>query len=312
MYKKIAPLAIVIAGCMWGSVGLFVRYLETYGLGAMDIVETRMLGALLVTFIAVLTFKREVLKIKLKDCWYFIGTGVVSMLIFNYLYNQTVSLVTLSLAATLLCTAPIFVLLLSAILFREKMTSIKLIAVTLAVIGCILVSGLFENAITFSLAGILLGMAASFGYALYSIFSRLAMNKGYDSLTINVYSFLFAGLAGSFFTDFTPINLALKESPVYFGSFLLLHAIIASVAPYFLYTWGMKYVDTGRAAILSSCEPVAATIFGLFLFQEIPTLLSVAGILLVLGSIFILNLPQKQSVLAHSEQLPGTRSSAKN
>jgi len=302
MFNKIAPLAIVIAGCMWGSVGLFVRYLESHGLSSIAIVETRMLGAFIITLIGVLIFRRDALKIKLKDCWYFIGTGIVSMLLFNYLYNQTVSLVTLSLAATLLCTAPIFVLLMSAILFREKMTSIKLMAVTLAVIGCVLVSGLFENAIAFSLAGILLGMAASFGYALYSIFTRFAMNKGYDSLTINVYSFLFASLGGAIFTDFGSITLSLKESPVYFGSFLLLHAVIASVAPYLLFTWGMKYVDTGRASILSSCEPVAATLFGLFIYQEVPTLFAIIGILLVLGAITLLNLPRKQAVLVQSQQ----------
>ncbi|WP_084786707.1 DMT family transporter [Bacillus tuaregi] len=302
MLKNLAPFVIVIAGCMWGSVGLFVRALEGYGLNAMSIVETRMLGAFIITFIGVLFYKRELLKIKLKDSWLFVGTGIVSMLLFNYLYNQTISLVTLSLAATLLCTAPIFVLLLSAILFREKMTPIKLIAVTLAIIGCMLVSGLFENAITFSLAGLILGIAASFGYALYSIFSRFAMNKGYESLTINVYSFLFASLGGALFTDFGPINLALQESPFYFGSFLLLHAVIASVAPYILFTWGMKYVDTGRAAILSSCEPVAATLFGIFLYQEVPTLLAIVGILLVLGAITLLNLPKKQPVLVHSEK----------
>ena len=302
MVKTIAPIVIVIAGCMWGSVGLFVRHLETYGLSSMAIVETRMLGAFIITLIGILFFKRDALRIKLKDCWYFIGTGIVSMLLFNYLYNQTISLVTLSLAATLLCTAPIFVLLLSAVLFREKMTPIKLAAVTLAVIGCILVSGLLENAVAFSLAGILMGIAASFGYALYSIFTRLAMNKGYDSLTINVFSFLFASLGGSFFTDFGPITLALKESPIAFGSFLFLHAVIASVAPYILFTWGMKYVDTGRAAILSSCEPVAATIFGLLLYQEVPSLLAVTGMLLVLGSIVLLNRPTSQSVIAHSQQ----------
>ena len=159
--------------------------------------------------------------------------------------------------------------------------------------GCALVSGIFGGGASFSLPGILLGLASGFGYGLYSIFSRFAMNKGYDSLTINVYSFIFATIGCAFFTDFNLLGKLLIESPLSIGGFLIFHALILSVAPYILFTLSLKYIDTGRASILASCEPITATILGIIIYKEIPSIISLIGIVLVLLALALLSKPSK-------------------
>jgi len=80
MKYKVAPLCVIVAGCMWGSVGLFIRYLDGKGLGNFTIVESRMFLSAVILLLVLLIFNRKLLKIKLKDAWIFIGAGVSSSL----------------------------------------------------------------------------------------------------------------------------------------------------------------------------------------------------------------------------------------
>lgn len=136
-------------------------------------------------------------KVKLRDLWCFLGSGVVSLLFFTFCYFQAMTLMSLSAAAILLYTAPAIVTLFSALLFKERLTAMKLVAVVLAFLGCALVSGLGSGSMTLSTAGILYGLGAGFGYAMYSIFARFALERGYSSNTINFYSCLLAAVGAA-------------------------------------------------------------------------------------------------------------------
>jgi drug/metabolite transporter (DMT)-like permease len=295
-FTSIAPILAVLAGCMWGSVGFFVRNLSDLNIDNMTIVGCRMAGALVIMVIFLLIYDKKLLKIKLKDSWCFIGAGMVSMVFLNFFYNAAINITSLSLSAILLSTAPIFVLFLSRFIFGEKITKIKLMSFFLAFGGCILVSGIFERGAAFSLLGIIMGLTSALFYALYSIFSRFAMNKGYHSLTITVYSFLFATIGGAFFSDFHTIAQEVGQSPLPLGLFLFFHSLIAAAAPYILFTFSLKYLDIGRASILASGEPVTATLIGLLIFKEVPSLISVVGIMLVLTALALLSKPDKNII----------------
>ena len=79
---------------------------------------------------------------------------------------------------------------------------------------------------------------------------------------------------------------------------MFLHSLFASVLPYVLYTLSLNYMETGKASILASAEPVAAMLFGLFFFSEIPTPLSLAGLALTITALALLSLPDKNTAAA--------------
>ena len=56
------------------------------------------------------------------------------------------------------------------------------------------------------------------------------------------------------------------------SGFLLLHSLLTSVLPYICFTVALNYVEAGKVAILASGEPIAAMLFGIFFYQEIPTI----------------------------------------
>ena len=288
---------IVGAGCLWGTMGLFVRRMGDMGLRSMEIVEARSILSAIMLLVLVLIRDRQLLKVNPRNLWTFAGTGIFSMVFFNVCYFSTIRQMNLSAAAILLYTAPIFVMLLSLMIFREPMTGRKVLALALAFGGCCLVSGLASAAEGLTAVGLLLGLGSGIGYALYSIFSRFALNRGVGSITITVYTFLFAAAGGAFFTDFGSILSAFRSQGPGLLGFLAVYCIVTTVAPYLLYTAGLRYVENGPASVMASVEPVMATLLGLVAFGEKPTLTALLGMALVLGALILLSTGGKGKTL---------------
>lgn len=290
--KGICTLFVLLAAALWGSMGIFVRYFEGIGLGAMEIVLLRVLVAVAVLPAVVGVMHPQGFKIKLRDLWCFIGTGILSIAMFSFCYFYTISKTSLSVAAVLLYLAPILVMLLSAILFKEKITLLKVLACACAFIGCILVSNPEGQALP--PIALLTGFLSAFGYAMYSIFSRCAMNRGYHSLTITLYTFWLSIFGVLPFSEPLTAFSAVKSAGWTGLLMVVLMGIITSVLPYIFYTLGLEGLPAGKASIMASLEPVVATLIGLIAFREIPSLLSFCGILLVLAGVVLLNVRSKK------------------
>jgi len=193
-------------------------------------------------------------------------------------------------AAVLLYTAPIFVMLMSVVLFRERLTGKKLAACAMAFAGCALVAGIFDGVNRLSAAALLTGLLSGFGYALYSIFSRVALNKGYSSITITVYTFSIACLCLLPFTDYRAIGAAIAAEPLTSVPAALGLAMFVTVIPYLLYTAGLATVNSSKASIMASVEPVMACVVSVAVFREKMSFFGVLGIALVIAAIILLNL----------------------
>lgn len=283
----------ILSGIMWGSAGIFVRKLSELGLNSVSIVETRIIVAIIIIIASLLCLDKKLLKIKLKDLWIFICAGIFSMLGLNLCYNFAINELTLSLSAVLLSLAPIFVLILASILFKEKLTLQKTVCAILALIGCILSSGVLEEvgAMKWTTIGIIIGTLGAFFYGTYSIFSKIAMLKGYHSFTVTIYSLMAVGIALLPFTDWLKVWEIIQIDPAPMSGFLLLHSLLTSVLPYICFTVALNYVEAGKVAILASGEPIAAMLFGIFFYQEIPTILSLIGLFTVLFALGLLTIP---------------------
>lgn len=84
------------------------------------------------------------------------------------------------------------------------------------------------------------------------------------------------------------ITHSISLSPVRNTLFMVVHSFCTAVWPYAFYTIALDHMEVGKASILCSCEPVAAIIFGIIFFGEIPTVLSIIGHIVVLIALAIL------------------------
>ena len=297
--KKIAVLVPIISGGLWGSAGIFIRKLSDFGLNSYTIISSRVLIALIILFIGILILDKSLLKIKLKDAWVFMASGILGMLGLNFCYNESVNHLSLSLAAVLLSLSPIFVIFIAAILFKEKITLRKISCMLLAILGCILASGLLENntGMKLSAIGILIGLLSAFFYALYSVVSKIAMGKGYEALTITFYSLLTLEIILLPFTDWNILKDFVISAPVNNSIFMLLHSVFTSVLPYVLYTVSLSYIEAGKTSILAAGgEPISAMLLGMLFFSEVPTILSLIGLILTIVALSLLCMPSKNQV----------------
>lgn len=293
MKQKTATISILAAGTLWGTMGIFVRHFNAWGIGSMEIGTLRILMGLLITGIyLVASGRRELLRVRFRDLWCFAGTGIGSLFFMNLTYFTAMQYTSLAVAGVLLYTAPIFVMLLSAALFRERITGRKLLALGLAFCGCVLVSGLGSDS-RVSLTGLLLGLGAGVSYAMYSIFGRFAIRRGYGSWTMTFYSFFFCGLLSLFFCNWQAVR-PVAAQPVQLLWVLAL-GFVTAFAPYVLYSRGLEHVENSRASILASMEPVVATVLSIVVYAEPMSLPAGCGVALVLGAIILLSVQKTGS-----------------
>ena len=290
--KAIGVLLILCAGSLWGTTGIYVRLLGDLGVSTIEIILVRAAIPMLIYVAAIAIFDRKLLRIRLRDLWIFIASGACSLTLFGYFYFHTMQIIPLSTAAVLLYTAPIMVMLMSALLFKEALTRQKVLACAMAFLGCFFVAGIIGNAAPVPLGGIALGLVAALFYALYSIFGRFALNRHYHPLTVTVYSFIFATVAAMPFVDYGSF-FALVQSTPRVPLLLLTVAIFSSALPLLCYTLGLARVETGQASIMASIEPVVATVISAVVFKEALGLWGLLGIAMVLGAIVVLNLPAR-------------------
>lgn len=288
--KKTAPVCIIIAGILWGIMGVFVRKLGTYGFTSIQIASLRIIVGALIFLLLTAVMDREKLRIHIRDMGWFLGLGIASILLFTVCYFTTISMASLSVAAILLYTAPIMVMVMSLVLFREKLTVRKTAALLLAFAGCILVTGLGGD-MKLSAAAVGFGLMSGFGYGLYSILGTYVLRK-YSPVTVTTYAFLCGGAGALLVCDPSDLVSKVQRSDEKGILILLifLTAFVTAVLPYLFYTIGLASLKASSASIMASVEPVVATIAGVVVFHEALTPMSFLGIVLVLAAITVLNL----------------------
>ncbi|MBM7571685.1 DMT family transporter [Aquibacillus albus] len=285
MKNYIAYLITIIGASFWGLTGLFVESLYEHGFTAWEIVTIRLTSSSLILIILMSLFSRKHLSIQIRHIPHFIGLGVVSIVIFNWCYFTVMEQTSLSIAVVLLYTSPVFVAILSKIVFKERITRKKIVSLILTIVGCSLAIKLIPlGNISIPAISIFLGLLSAFFCALYSIIGKF-ISWHYSFLTITVYSLIM----GSLFIF--PTSGLWKKTDAFGSLDVWLNisgvAVISTILAYTLYTFGLAYIESSKAAILGAMEPIVAVLVGVLIFGDVLNFLQVIGIIFVITSAFI-------------------------
>ncbi len=282
--KKALSIAMILtAAAGWGLIGVFSRPLAARGLNPIQITFTRSLITAALMGLFLLIKDRSLLKVRIRDFWMFLGSGLLSIVFFNVCYFLTIERTTLAAASVLLYTAPCFVMLMSAAFFEEKITAQKIIALIPAFAGCALASGFTGGQI--GVFALMTGIGSGLGYALYSIFGKAALKK-YSQFTIIFYTFSVASLGLLPFSGLPHIISTVADG----GALAALGlGVFSTFLPFVLYTGGLANIDAGKASVLAFAEPMVAALAGILIFHESLTIKNAAGIILIFAAIVLLN-----------------------
>ena len=289
MNHKRAACLVIASAMLWGTYGSFLTFITASGMSATVVNFLRFASTSVPILGFLLLRKREELRVERRDIPLFLANGLASILFFTACYAAAIRETKIATAAALLYTAPVIVLLLSVLLFGEKLTPRKGICVLLSVLGCALVSGVGRGGAALTLRGLLLGLGAGLGYALYSIFSRLIQQRGYSTYTNVGYTFAIAAAAY--------LAIALRDGSAAQivtlpGAALLslLCGIFTGLLAYLFYTAGLRELEPSRAAQLATVEPVFAAMLGALLFRQNLSATECLGIALVVAAVIGMNL----------------------
>ena len=103
-----AYISIISGASLWGLIALFFKFLTACGFSPLQIVALRVLFAAVLMTAVIFKIDPKLLKICWRDSWLFIGTGIFSLVFFNYCYFRSIESSSISIAVLLLYTAPVF------------------------------------------------------------------------------------------------------------------------------------------------------------------------------------------------------------
>lgn len=271
---------LILAMLIFGSIGVVRRYIPFSS--AFIVLVRAFVG--LVFLLAVRMIKRE--SINLDS----IKNNLLKLIILGVLlaanwiclfeaYNYT------SVSAATMCyyMAPVFVMLLSPIIFGESFSLKKAVCAVCAVFGMVLVSGVLGSEL-YGARGLILGLAAAAMYAAIVILNKTLKNISAPDRTIAQFAVAFVCmLPYVLLTE----NLAELRPTGFEMLMLLIAGIVHTGFAYTLYFGSIASVPAQTAALLSYVDPVTAVILSVTLLREPMSISAVAGAILVIGAMII-------------------------
>ena len=287
--NRLVYLLPILTGICFGSIGIFIRFFSEAGFNNMAILSTRNAISALILFLFLLVYDRNLLKCSVRDLPILLGGGFIGMTLTNVFFNVAVLNLSLGFAGVLIGLSPVYVVFIAAFLFKEKVTRRKLLGMILAIIGVIMVSGVVDSGITFTAAGLAAGLLSGLFYGMTSIFTKIAIGRGYKGLTITFYALLITALTTAPFSNWGVVAAYTAASPLSHSLLMIAHAVIGAALPYLMLNVSLKHIEAGKASILTSSEPVSAMLFGFFVYHEPMTVISAAGMVIAVTAFGIIS-----------------------
>jgi drug/metabolite transporter (DMT)-like permease len=278
-----AVITVLIGATLLGSMGAWGRAVYRFEPDPMVVVTWRAAIGVLALASILAAARPALLKIAPRDIPFFLAYGFLGVTLNFWSYFSAVKFTTLAVAITLLYTYPVFVTIFSSLFLGERLTTMKLAAASLTVLGSALVAQVHETAfLRVNLKGILFGLLTAISMAIYSILGKRAVGR-YAPWTVVLYAFAGGGL-------FLAMGsgrglLAAPQYPAVAWIWLVGLALIPSLGGYALFTLGLRDLPASQVSIIATWEVVTAALLGWLVFGEHLTAAQAMGAALVCAGI---------------------------
>lgn len=229
-------------------------------------------------------FKKESFAITRKDLLPLISLGVLFALSAQCLFwgYQYLAVGT---AATILFLYPVFVALLMAVLFKEKIPKISQLAIVIAFLGVsLLYKG--ENGTTLNPFGVGLLLLSAFMYALYIVIVNKSSIRNMAGSKLTLYAMVFSSM---FFLVKSLLSGGIQAFPDTMSVVdLVMLALLSTVISNIAMVYSVQYIGSTATAVLGAMEPVTAVCVGIFAFNELFTKNLAMGILLIVIAVSLI------------------------
>lgn len=275
-------LGLIIAMLIWGSIGIFVRYID---FTSSQIALVRAIVGSIFLIVFSLISKEHLSKEKIKsNLLVLVACGIC--LGFNWIFLfQAYNYTTISTATICYYLAPIIVMFVSPVLLKEKLTPVKVLCILAAMIGMLCIVGTDKsNMGGNNIVGIIYGLSAACLYAGVVILNKFLKDiSGRDSSVVQLSVAAIFLLPYVIFTEKISLTGVSSQSII----LLLIVGIVHTGIAYLIYFTVIQKLESQTVAIYSYVDPISAIIMSAIILSESMSLLQILGGILILGSTFI-------------------------
>lgn len=273
----------IISAIFFGSAGLLIKLVYKTGLDAISLLTAQYMTAVVLMFLIALIKNKKSLFIGKKEIIRLFILGVFGNTIMTIFYYKAFEYLPVAMVAMLLYTYPILVLIYSTVVKREKLTKNKIKAIIFAFTGTVFALNIVSGKLSYSLMGIIFGLATAVFYAFMNIYSEEKL-KSIDPLTINLYSTLFS-LIVLIIIKF-PSFIFTKEIYGKNLIYIVLLAFFCEIVPLTLLYSAIKYIGAFKVSIISNLEIPTAIIISVFFLKEQLSFIQIAGSFLIVYAVY--------------------------
>lgn len=285
--RRSFAIVLILVGCfLWACIGISSRALYSAGFSPFQVSATKSGVTALGIGTFLLITDRHGFRVGKRDVWLIILLGL-SKFVQDFLIFYGQAHISLSLTAMLQLTSPYYVLVFSAILFRERITLGKVICMVIAAVGCVLATGVLNGGENNDTFGILAAVIAGVAGGVFAMASKETLNRGYGPETALFYMFFVGAVISLFFCD--PVFMVTTA----FGDLAVLgHALMLgllfTMMGHFLNLCAMRHMPITHVTVIGLSEIIFTAIVGIVAFGEYLTHSNIIGMVLIMASIVIM------------------------
>jgi len=278
-------MSVALAAFFWSTSGTSAKFLFRGGITAVELVQLRTTIAALVLFLSLYILDRRLLRVGRKDIAYLVLLGAILAAVqFTYLF--TISLIPVAAAILIQYLSPVMIALHGRIFRKEHLYPSAVAAIAGAIAGCyLMVGGYSLELFSLNRTGLLSGVLSAAVFAWYSLKSEDGMHR-HSPWTILSYALLTAAVIWNLLHP--PLNAFGAARDLRSWGLILYIALFGTVLPFGLYNHGIRAIRATYASVTAMLEPVCAAIFAYAVLGEALEPLQIAGGLLVIASVVLI------------------------
>jgi drug/metabolite transporter (DMT)-like permease len=286
MYRFVGFLLVILSAAGFGTLAVSGRYAYGEGLDALTILFFRFsLSAAVMA--ALFAARRESLP-RGSVLVRLLGMGAFGYVGQAFCYLTALKYASAGLVALLLYLYPVFVAALSAVVLKEQVKRVKMLALGLALAGTTLTVGPGGG----QWPGILLGISAALIYSVYIIVGT-GVVKEVSAVQSSTVIFASAGVMSALLMLLNGPQM--PGTPTGWAAIVCI-VVLATVVPVGSFLAGLKRVGPIPAAMLSTLEPVVTVVLAAILLQETLKPMTLIGGMLILLAVLLLARGELKSV----------------
>ena len=280
-----AVFLTVLSGVLWGSsfpaIKIGLRYIDPY-----MFVFLRFFSAAIIMFIILLFTRKLDIKFANKRIW---GLGILNGVSY-LLQNVGISFTAASKSSLLVNLTAVWVAIISWFLLKERFGKKKLLGIILSIIGVFLITTNlnFSELTQGMLLGDILVLSSGVGWSFFIVYNKKYIDDAENSFQFMAWVLFITVIP---LIPFIPLSSSVSLNlPIEAWFAIAYTAIFCWIVPYSLWLKGLKHISSVTSTVVLLTEVVVAIIISYFMLDEVFTLISSAGALLILFAIVLVSL----------------------